>query len=255
MASRIFARLLFASAILSFVSCAHSFAQSAPTGDEKYLFGAVNHDRTSAGLQPLKWDASLAAAARAHLAQVVEHRRLSHQFSGEADLAARCSGAGARFSMTAENVALAPSIDEMHIGWMNSIPHRENIMNPKLTAIGIAVGKRGDTFFGVQDFSRATDAISREEQEKTVGALLRSQGYKIAAEPDEARALCDKGLKASSGARSVSMLQFETGTLDELPEPVLHSLKKNSFRTAAVGACNTVETKGFLLYRIAILLY
>jgi hypothetical protein len=254
MTSRILARFLTSAAIFLLAFSVPAFPQSHPSGDEKYLFDAVNRERTSAGLEPLKWNASLAEAARAHLALVIEHRSLSHQFSGEADPKSRMSEAGAHFSMTAENVALAPSVDELHIGWMNSLPHRANIMNPKLTAIGIAVGKRGETYFGVQDFSRAAEELSREEQEKTVGKLIHAQGFKLAADSEQARTACD-GPAKHSGERAMSILQFETGTLDELPEPVLHRLKKDGFRNAAVGACKPVESNGFSLYRIVVLLY
>jgi len=62
--------------------------------------------------------------ARAHAREMVERNRLSHQFNGEPDLMKRVQTAGARFSRLAENVAAAPSVNELHIGWMNSIPHR-----------------------------------------------------------------------------------------------------------------------------------
>src|SRR5215470_218027 len=143
-------------------------SQAAPTGEEKFLFDAVNHDRAEQSLPPLKWDANLAAAASAHAHQMAEHNRISHQFSGEPELTKRAQAAGAHFSEIAENVAESYSVSQLHIAWMTSPPHRANILNPRLTAIGIAIEKRGEEFYGVQDFSTAVDNFSKAEQEKRV---------------------------------------------------------------------------------------
>lgn len=240
--------------IFSTVFAANIFSQQAPAGDEKYLFDAVNRERTSQGLRALMWDSSLAAAARTHLRKMVDAKRLSHQLSGEADLSRRLREAGAHFSMVAENIALAPSVDELHIGWMNSIPHRDNILNPKLTAIGIAVEKRGDEFFAVQDFSTTVDDLTKEGQEKRVGELLHAHGLKISASSEDARKACD-GPAGNAGGRPNAILHFEASDLNELPEQVVHAVKRSAYRSASVGACNAVESRGFSLFRIAILLY
>jgi cysteine-rich secretory family protein len=247
-------RFFLALIVFSTVLAANVFSQRAPDGDEKYLFDAANRERTSQNLRALKWDASLADAARTHLRKMVEARQLSHQFSGEADLSKRLREAGAHFSMVAENIALAPNVDELHIGWMNSIPHRENILNPKLTAIGIAVEKRGEEFFAVQDFSLAVEDLSKEGQEKRVGELLHAQGLKISASSEDARKACD-GAPGNSGARPNAILHFEASDLNELPEQVVRTVRKSAYRSASVGACNAVESRGFSLFRIAILLY
>ena len=247
-------RFSFALFVFSTLFAAKAYAQRVPGGDEKYLFDAVNRERTSQNLRALKWDSSLAGAARTHLRRMVEAKVLSHQFSGEADLSKRLREAGAHFSMVAENIALAPSVDELHIGWMNSIPHRDNIMNPKLTAIGIAVEKRGEEFFAVQDFSTAVDDLSKEGQEKRVGELLQAQGLKISASSEDARKACD-GAPGNAGARPSAILHFEASELNELPDQVVRTVKKSAYRSASVGACNAVESRGFSLFRIAILLY
>jgi hypothetical protein len=228
------------------------FPQQAPGADEKFLLDAVNHERAGEKLSPLKWDANLAAAARDHVHKMAERDRLSHQFPGEQDLTRRASNAGAHFSMVAENVAEAPSISELHIGWMNSLPHRTNIMNPKLTAIGIAVEMRGTQYFAVQDFSTAVNSLSREEQERQVGTLLQKQGLKIASNTEDARNACGS---TYSGARPMAILHFEAPDLNQLPDQVAATIKKGAYRTAAVGACSVSESAGFSRFRIAILLY
>src|ERR1700739_250298 len=50
---------------------------------ESILLNAANRDRTAAGLQPLQWDAALAAAARQHAQRMVQMNTVSHPFPGE----------------------------------------------------------------------------------------------------------------------------------------------------------------------------
>jgi len=246
----VFLALLF----FLFVSSAGTFSQERPTESERFLFDAVNRERTFEKLSPLKWDANLASAARAHAHQMAERNRLSHQFSGEPDLTKRARAAGAYFSMVAENVAEAPSINELHIEWMKSPPHRANILNPKLTAIGIAVEMRGDQYFAVQDFSTAVNSLTKEEQEKKVAELLHARGLRIAENSDDARKACNSSV-AIPGVRSLAVIQFEVPDLNQLPEQLSSAIRRGAYKTAAIGACSVSEAAGFSRFRIAVLLY
>jgi hypothetical protein len=246
-------RFFLASVFFLSVFSAKLFAQENPSGAEKFLLDAVNRERTSENLQPLKWDSSLAEAARIHLHKMVERNSLSHQFSGEPDLTKRAKGAGAHFSMVAENIAEAPSVNELHIGWMNSIPHRTNILNPRLNAIGIAVELRGTQYFAVQDFSTAVSALTREEQEKKVGQLLQVRGLRIESNPEEARKACNSS--GVSGIRPLAVMHFEAPDLNQLPDQLINTVKSGRYHTASVGACKADESAGFSRFRISVLLY
>jgi len=249
-----FRRFFLALAFFLSIFSARSFAQQPPSDSEKFLFDAVNREREWKNLQALKWDSSLAAAARIHLYKMVERDRLSHQFSGEPNLTQRAKEAGAHFSMVAENIAEAPSVNELHIGWMNSTPHRENILNPKLNAIGIAVEMRGTQYFAVQDFSTAVNALTREEQEKKVGQLLQAHGLRLDGNSEDARKACNSS-SGFSGSRPLAIMHFEAPDLNQLPEQLIRTIKNGSYRTAAVGSCNADESAGFSRFRIAVLLY
>lgn len=238
-------------ALLIFLFPAKDFSQ---TGDEKFLFDAVNNDRARENLPPLKWDANLAAAARAHAQLMAEHDRISHQFSGESDLTKRARAAGAHFSEIAENVAESYSVSQLHIAWMTSTPHRANILNPRLTAIGIAIEKRGEQYFGVQDFSTAVVSFTKDEQEKKVGALLQAHGLRIEKNPDEARKACNSTVSIP-GVHALAIMHFEAPDLNQLPDGIVSAIKKGNYRTAAVGACYADESTGFSRFRISLLLY
>lgn len=232
---------------------------SEPSGDEKNLFDHVNESRVLAGLPALRWDAKLAAAARKHCALLVQHDALSHQFPGEPGLQERLNSAGAEFSVAAENVALAPTPDEIHYEWMHSPPHRANILDPQLNAIGIAAmpGKRG--LYGVQDFSHAVEQLSVPAQEEKVRSLIAATGVRTADNPEhthwsDARKLCT--MSSGFAGKPASVVNFETSDVNKLPPQLEASLRSGKYHSAAVGACEVHNyTGGFTQFRFTVLLY
>ena len=234
--------------------------KSLPSAAEKLLFAQLNESRVLAGLAPLHCDGNLAAAAHEHCVLMVRHEALSHQFPGEPDLLRRISGTGAAFSALAENVAVAPTAEEIHYEWMHSPPHRANILDPQLTAVGIAAipGRKG--VYAVQDFSLAREKLSLEEQEETVRTLISATGVHVSDDSDHAR-LSDARrtckMKESYAGNPSSIVRFETSDLNELPSRLKSALREGKFHSAAVGACSSEdgESEGFTHFRVAVLLY
>ena len=141
-------------------SFAEGLAQTTPaqrklSSSEQALFDAANRERAARRLAPLKWNPALASAARAHAQKMARENTLSHQFPGEMDLGTRVRLAGVRFRAVAENVAQGPSAASIHTQWINSPPHRANLLDPELDSIGIAVAEGQGQLFAVQDFSQA----------------------------------------------------------------------------------------------------
>lgn len=234
-------------------SAARSSSPEAGT-PESQLLEAANRDRASAGLHPLQWDASLAAAARQHAQKMVQANTLSHQFPGEPPLQQRAKQAGARFSLIAENVAEGPSAAYLHQQWMNSPPHRANLLDPELNAVGIAVVQSGETLFAVEDFSTAIPALNLEAQERQVAAQISARGLHLVNDTADARKTCDMD-RGWSGQRPATVVRYETSDLSRLPDDLAQKLQSGKFQSAAVGACDAGASGGFARFRIAILLY
>ena len=249
-------KILLSATLLAIVLAPVSFAAQKISENERILFDAANTERAERSLPALKWDESLAAAARKHAHRMAFYNVLEHQLSGEPDLKARLTEAGARFSMIAENIAVAPNSQTIHTGWMNSPGHRGNILNPRLTAVGIAAVRGSGGLFAVQDFSLPVTVLSIEQQERKVISLVTAAGVRRVAASDDARKTCDleRGVSVS-GSRSVQSMRFEASDLSKLPESVERNLRELSFQKAEVGACRASNTPGFAHYRIAILLF
>jgi hypothetical protein len=180
--------------------------------------------------------------------------RLEHQLPSESSLEGRLAEAGARFSVIAENIAIGPNPRIIHAGWMDSPGHRKNILNPRLTSVGIAAVRGPGGLFAVQDFSQSVPDLSVEQQEQKVVSLLTAQGFRSAKATDDARKTCetDAGF-AGTGAKR--MIRFETADLNELPESVERKIRNEPYSKAAVGACRTSGAAGFTRYRIAVLFF
>jgi uncharacterized protein YkwD len=230
-------------------------AQQRTANAERILFDAANRDRATQGLPPLKWDGALALAAQRHAQRMAQQGALSHQFPGEPDLPARARQAGARFSTIAENVAEAPSALTIHTQWMKSPPHRGNLLDADLDSVGIAVVERNGQFFASEDFSRAVADLRLDEQERRVGALLEAGGLRLLGNTAETRQACILARGYAGKVRPLAIVRFEAPDLRDLPDDVQQKTQTGRYHSAAVGACRSDNSSGFVLYRLAVLLY
>jgi len=132
---------------------------------EIMVFGMVNDKRVEQGLSPLKWNESIASYSRKHSLDMAEKRDLYHN---KVELASLTLGENAAlnprlaggFILLPYPVGLAfyktdkELLSETVEGWMNSIGHRQNILNPNydFTGVGVAVAEDGVTYYLTQNF-------------------------------------------------------------------------------------------------------
>ncbi len=198
----------------------------------------ANKSRAEHGLKPLAWDPALAKAAQAHLAVVVQHPGVpEHQYPGEPDLIARAGSAGAHFSTVAENIAgNAQDAKQIHETWMSTPTHRTNLLDPKLTVVGIAVGGSPGALYAVQDFGRnVADLGGGGGAEKQVMQLLAAHGVQPSTSDQakqDAKASCESGANPPAGHPVPSVvMQWESSDLTQLPPELLQRLPGNSPET------------------------
>jgi uncharacterized protein YkwD/uncharacterized membrane protein required for colicin V production len=112
-------------------------------GAERQMFDLVNEERTSAGLQPLAWDDKLVPVARAHSEEMFKLKYFSHTSPVAGSPFDRLKAAGIAYARAGENLAYAQSVTIAHRGLMESQGHRENILRPEFTKMGIGVISAG----------------------------------------------------------------------------------------------------------------
>jgi hypothetical protein len=228
---------------------------------EQYLLNAANRDRVARGLPVLRYDATLAQAARFHALQMADHRDISHQFSGEPDLMQRGSQAGVHFSLITENVAESPDSSIVHDLWMRSAGHRQNLLDPSVDSIGIAVVARGNRFYAVEDFASTVASLSFDEQEQAVSTVLAEAGLSVGSSThtstiEDARQTCgmESGY-AGSQNKPWYIVRYTADRLNELPSILSKRISTGKFSKAVVGACADAGAGAFTDYNIAVLLY
>jgi hypothetical protein len=223
---------------------------------EQQLMDLANADRAQQGLAPLKWDPALAQAAADHAQLMAQQPALSHQYPGEPDLVTRCGAAGAHFRSIAENVALAPNPQALEKEWMNSAPHRANILNPAMNTIGIGLVQKGGNYYAVEDFADGVAQLGPEQIEQKIGQLLQQRGLQLAASTQDARQTCEMQHGSAGGSAPGFIMRWEGTDLTRLPEVLEQKIATHQYHKAAVGACDSGNpSQGFTTYKLAVLLY
>lgn len=112
------------------------------TVDEKAesdLFALVNNERRKLAIPELTWEANMIPIARNYAKDMWTRAYFSHISPEGNDVGDRLRISGINYNYAGENLALAPTTKTAYSGLMNSKGHRENILDPRFTKIGIGV--------------------------------------------------------------------------------------------------------------------
>ena len=108
---------------------------SATTTREARMIAKINHARTDHGLPPLHVSSDLMAAARDRTAPRWPARACC-------STAARCPPCAAG-ALIAENVGEGGTLGVVHRAFMNSAPHRANILDSRVGQVGVGMVSSG----------------------------------------------------------------------------------------------------------------
>lgn len=111
-------------------------AARTPQGDA--IINLVNVERSQAGCLPLIPNDQLLATAASHSQDMAINDYFSHTGKDGSKFSDRIVGSGYLFSRAAENLAAGTASPEQAVQlWMESPPHRANILNCDLTQTGV----------------------------------------------------------------------------------------------------------------------
>jgi len=113
--------------------------QPTPGDFEQQVLDLVNQERANAGLQPLTFEPLLAQAAETHSENMAFQDFFSHTGADGSTFSDRIQATGFQVQgRSAENIAVGYTTPEAVVeGWMNSPGHRENILTPEFTQLGV----------------------------------------------------------------------------------------------------------------------
>lgn len=121
------------------------------------LVGMINAERARQRLRPVRVDSTLMQLADFYACRLVDGGFFSHvdPFDGST-MDTRAADFGYAFLKIGENLAYGQrTLGQVMSDWMNSPSHRDNILDPDFTEIGVAVKTGGDQGpYWVQEFGR-----------------------------------------------------------------------------------------------------
>jgi uncharacterized protein YkwD len=110
-----------------------------PAAAEQELVGLINRARLARGLSTLRVDRRLTEVARAHSEEMAATGVVAHVSPRTGNAGDRLKKAGISVMLWAENVGTASSTGAAHRGFMSSPGHRANVVEPRVSVVGVGV--------------------------------------------------------------------------------------------------------------------
>ena len=105
---------------------------------DEQILNLINQERSKEGLSLLSWHSQLDIAAESYSQDMALQDFHGHTGSDGSTPGDRITAEGYQWSQWAENIGAGYETPEAVVeGWMNSTPHRDNILNSELEDIGI----------------------------------------------------------------------------------------------------------------------
>jgi uncharacterized protein YkwD len=131
----------WAAAVILVLALTGTVAAAPPNGRDtqvKQLLTEMNRVRAEHKLAPLRADERLMRAAQRHAEDIARNGRLDHQGSDGSKLSDRAKRAGYAFARVAENLAAGYATAAQAVrSWLDSPPHRRNLLDPDIRDAGI----------------------------------------------------------------------------------------------------------------------
>ncbi len=130
---------------------------------ERAVFQLTNTIRQRKGLPPLAWGKSLGEVARAHSADMLARQYFSHSSPDGRSPHERLQSGHSGLSMSGENIWSGSGHDSGNArqvarlivdSWLASPGHRQNLLSPDFTEVGVGVAARGREIRATQVFVR-----------------------------------------------------------------------------------------------------
>lgn len=115
----------------------------------------VNIERRRVNAPPLVLNDKLTAAAQRHAQDMATSRRMSHTGSDGSTMRSRIDATQYNWSTIGENVAMGQTTAAaVMAAWMSSPGHRQNILNPAFTELGVGYATGANRPYWAQVFAR-----------------------------------------------------------------------------------------------------
>jgi uncharacterized protein YkwD len=118
---------------------------------ERSFAAKVNHARATRGISKLQRDKQLTVVARRHSREMAQANNLYH--TPDSTLAYRVTN----WRVLGENIGVGSSIKSLHRAFMDSAPHRANLLYSSFRHVGVGVVRKHDRIWVTFVFESAID--------------------------------------------------------------------------------------------------
>lgn len=135
--------------------CSSESLKDVMEGQSRISFELMNTARVSEGTAPLIWQDEVSGVAFLHSKDMSENNYFSHTSLAGLAPSDRLSASGIVFRMSGENISMQDTYFdaiESHYLFMNSIGHRKNILNEKLSYAGVGADYNSNAMYFTQNF-------------------------------------------------------------------------------------------------------
>jgi uncharacterized protein YkwD len=132
----------------------------------------MNTERERENLPSLEWDRALYKVAMEHSKDMAKKDQVGHKGSDGSQPHQRIQKAGIYASKTAENVARDANVISAHTSLMESLYHRENILDPEFTRSAVAVVKRDTRLYVTELFIRQLEDYDTKEARRLLSDVV-----------------------------------------------------------------------------------
>lgn len=109
------------------------------TAEEKQLMSYINEERAKNGVGPVVVDPELVRIARLRAEKLVELDYFGHNIPGYGTAGQQLSRDGYRYAYVGENLSAAGSVYQARAQIVRSSAHRQIMLDPKFTKVGIGI--------------------------------------------------------------------------------------------------------------------
>ena len=129
-------------------------AQQGSESPERQIFNAANDARRAQGLMRLKWNDSLARAARQHRRSHGAPERALPPIPQRAEPSGKSLPRRPVFHFDCGEYSPGLYPENISDQWVKSPQHRQNLLDPDMNVIGVGIAERDGQLFAVEDFAK-----------------------------------------------------------------------------------------------------
>ena len=139
-------------------------AQTTSTPNASNIVKLINSERTSRGLSPLSENTLLTKAAKTRSGVLASMGKLIHVSAPSGSAWPTLAAVGYSYTLAGENLAsIPPATMEVVPAWMESAPHRANILTSEYKEVGIGISQGpyqgGTAYYVVAYFADPKDQV------------------------------------------------------------------------------------------------